>query len=48
MLYSSVTARQIHFTLGEVIRLMVNLLFTEDGDVLSKPAVCFQFIEVKP
>ncbi len=28
-----------HFTPREVIRLMVNLLFTEDGDVLSKPGV---------
>lgn len=28
-----------HFTPREVIRLMVNLLFAEDGDVLSKPGV---------
>src|ERR1017187_585359 len=28
-----------HFTTREVIRLMVNLLFIEDGDVLSKPGV---------
>ncbi|HEY6642183.1 class I SAM-dependent DNA methyltransferase [Povalibacter sp.] len=28
-----------HFTPREVIRLMVNLLFVEDGDVLSKPGV---------
>jgi type I restriction enzyme M protein len=28
-----------HFTPREVIRLMVNLLFIEDGDVLSKPGV---------
>jgi type I restriction enzyme M protein len=28
-----------HFTPGEVIRLMVNLLFVEDDDVLSKPGV---------
>ena len=28
-----------HFTPREVIRLMVNLLFVEDDDVLSKPAV---------
>ena len=28
-----------HFTPREVIRLMVNLLFIEDGDVLAKPGV---------
>ncbi len=28
-----------HFTPREVIRLMVNLLFVEDDDVLSKPGV---------
>jgi len=28
-----------HFTPREVIRLMVNLLFDEDGDVLAKPGV---------
>lgn len=28
-----------HFTPREVVRLMVNLLFTEDGDALSKPGV---------
>lgn len=28
-----------HFTPREVIRLMVNLIFTEDDDVLSKPGV---------
>ena len=28
-----------HFTPGEVIRLMVNLLFVEDDDVLSKPGI---------
>lgn len=28
-----------HFTPREVIRLMVNLIFIEDGDVLSKPGV---------
>ena len=28
-----------HFTPREVIRLMVNLLFAEDGDVLAKPGV---------
>ncbi|GIU84514.1 MAG: DNA methyltransferase [Acidimicrobiales bacterium] len=28
-----------HFTPREVIRLMVNLLFAEDGEVLSKPGV---------
>jgi type I restriction enzyme M protein len=28
-----------HFTPREVIRLMVNLIFTEDSDVLSKPGV---------
>ena len=28
-----------HFTPREVVRLMVNLLFTEDSDVLSKPGV---------
>jgi len=28
-----------HFTPREVIRLMVNLIFTEDGDVLAKPGV---------
>jgi type I restriction enzyme M protein len=29
-----------HFTPREVIRLMVNLIFVEDDDVLSKPAWC--------
>ena len=28
-----------HFTPREVIRLMVNLIFIEDGDILSKPGV---------
>jgi type I restriction enzyme M protein len=28
-----------HFTPREVIRLMVNLLFIEDDDVLTKPGV---------
>ena len=28
-----------HFTPREVIRLMVNLIFIEDDDVLSKPGV---------
>jgi len=28
-----------HFTPREVIRLMVNLIFAEDDDVLSKPGV---------
>ena len=28
-----------HFTPREVIRLMVNLIFVEDGEVLSKPGV---------
>ena len=28
-----------HFTPREVIRLMVNLMFVEDDDVLSKPGV---------
>jgi type I restriction enzyme M protein len=29
-----------HFTPREVIRLMVNLLFIEDADVLTNPAPC--------
>ena len=28
-----------HFTPREVIRLMVNLIFVEDDDVLAKPGV---------
>ncbi len=28
-----------HFTPREVIRLMVNLLFIEDNDMLSKPGI---------
>jgi len=34
-----------HFTPREVIRLMVNLLFTEDGDVLAKPGVVRQLYD---
>ncbi len=34
-----------HFTPREVIRLMVNLIFTEDGDVLAKPGVVRQLYD---